>query len=196
MNERATRHFDREAADLAPRYNSITFEEVHAAVAAYLPARGAQVLDVGAGSGRDARALALLGYRVTAVEPSAVFRWIAEEEGVANITWLNDSLPRLKMLDRQSAAFALILCSAVLMYLPASDIGPSFATMARLLAAEGHLAVSVRDPTPDDLPGLFHRFASEVLIDAAEQAGLELVEERVLGDALGRGNCWRSLVFT
>ncbi|SCG08174.1 hypothetical protein GA0115255_123563 [Streptomyces sp. Ncost-T6T-2b] len=55
-----------EAADaLAVQYEQVTFEDVHRDVLHLLPSAPARILDVGAGTGRDAAALAAL-LRLTA----------------------------------------------------------------------------------------------------------------------------------
>lgn len=66
-------YYDQLAADFASRYDTVTFEAVHPNLSKHLPSLG-RVLDVGSGSGRDARGLAARGLHVTAVEPSAAFR--------------------------------------------------------------------------------------------------------------------------
>ncbi|MCY4198668.1 MAG: methyltransferase domain-containing protein [Gammaproteobacteria bacterium] len=63
--------YERDAEALAERYERIEFERVHCEVLELLPKAGASVLDVGAGSGRDAAWFAANGYQVTAVEPSS-----------------------------------------------------------------------------------------------------------------------------
>ena len=56
---------------------SVAFEAVHREVLPLFPDRPCRVTDIGAGSGRDAAALAGRGHRVVAVEPTAGLR----EEG-------------------------------------------------------------------------------------------------------------------
>ncbi len=63
-----------EAERLVSQYESIAFSEIHAAILPLLPAPPAHVLDIGAGTGRDAAGFAALGYRVTAVEPTLELR--------------------------------------------------------------------------------------------------------------------------
>jgi SAM-dependent methyltransferase len=192
-------HFDRKAVDLAERYDSITFEDVHVGIEAYLPTPPAKILDIGAGSGRDARALARLGFRVTAVEPSAAFRAIASRAGLddPHISWVDDHLPSLATLGEEPGSFQFILCSAVLMYLPARDLGPSVSRMAGLLSPGGHLAVSIRDPAPHEAQELIHCHRNADLVEAAAKAGLALVDEIERDDALGRAvNRWRNLLFS
>jgi hypothetical protein len=61
--------------DFAARWEGVSFEEVYAGAALDLiPATPGAVLDVGAGSGRDARWFAARGWDVVAVEPSAALR--------------------------------------------------------------------------------------------------------------------------
>lgn len=64
-----------ETADLlVTQYESRTFADVHRGVLPLLPAAPARALDIGAGTGRDAAALAALGHTVLAVEPTPAMR--------------------------------------------------------------------------------------------------------------------------
>ena len=56
-----TEGYREEAATLVPRYEALVFEDVHREVIHLFPAPPAHVLDVGAGTGRDAAALARAG---------------------------------------------------------------------------------------------------------------------------------------
>ena len=62
--------YDVEARTLVPEYEPLSFEEVHAAVPDRLLESGGCILDVGAGSGRDAAWFAEKGHKVVVVEPS------------------------------------------------------------------------------------------------------------------------------
>ncbi|MBF0326653.1 MAG: class I SAM-dependent methyltransferase [Alphaproteobacteria bacterium] len=59
-----------QAAELAARYEALDPQAIHSGLIDLLPARPGTILDVGAGSGRDAAWLATLGHDVVAVEPS------------------------------------------------------------------------------------------------------------------------------
>lgn len=61
--------YDAEARDLAPDYESVSFETVHGDMLDLLPEAPSNVLDVGAGTGRDSAWFAANGYSVVAVEP-------------------------------------------------------------------------------------------------------------------------------
>ena len=64
-----TQGYGEHAMALAERYESISFADVHAEVAHLIPPAPARIADIGAGSGRDAAALARMGHQVIAVEP-------------------------------------------------------------------------------------------------------------------------------
>lgn len=188
-------YYDQLAADFASRYDTVTFETVHPNLSKHLPSHG-RVLDVGSGSGRDARGLAARGLHVTAVEPSAAFRRLGGASRSDGITWIDDRLPMLALLDGIVEPFDFILCSAVLMLLSSTDFEISFRTMARLLAERGRLAINIRDPMPGEPPAIFHRHGDGAILEAARAAGLACIDRTELSDALGRsGYDWRSYVF-
>jgi 2-polyprenyl-3-methyl-5-hydroxy-6-metoxy-1,4-benzoquinol methylase len=69
-----TEGYSENAQTLARQYESVTFADVHRDVLHLFPAPPARVVDIGAGSGRDAAALAARGYSVLAIEPTDALR--------------------------------------------------------------------------------------------------------------------------
>ncbi len=69
-----TEGYAEEADELFQRYESTSFAEVHRSVLRLIPTAPSWVLDIGSGTGRDAAALAAMGHRVVAVEPTAEMR--------------------------------------------------------------------------------------------------------------------------
>ena len=67
--------YDKQATAFATLYESVSAKSVYARLLELIP-RGQDLLalDVGAGSGRDAAWLSLLGYEVVAAEPAAGMR--------------------------------------------------------------------------------------------------------------------------
>lgn len=181
-------YYARNAKSLGQRYESITFEAVHSGVLDLLPPAPARVLDVGAGTGRDAAALARRGYQVVAAEPVRELRKVAQSlHRSENVRWAQDSLPELSRLE---GPFEVALLSAVWMHLPPPVRGGAMERLAALLAPSGLLVLSLRRGTPPTDRVMFDVPAEEVVQDG-ERAGLRsvrLIEEGA--DRLGRAEVW------
>lgn len=170
-------HYDARAADLTALHGSVSFEAVHARLLATLPRPPAAVLDVGAGTGRDAIALSAMGYEVVAVEPSSELLHAARAADQARaVQWLSDWLPELGTVRATGARFGLILCSAVLMHIEPTKLVAALTGMRELLADSGRIAATVRAPTHFDAGELFYDHAPDGMARAAEAAGLVVVD--------------------
>lgn len=168
---------------LADRYEAVSAAELHDPVADLLPAAPARVLDVGAGSGRDASWLAEIGHSVLAVEPSATFR----AEGARRhpdpaISWIDDQLPDL---GRVSGPFDVVLLSAVWQHVLPEVRAAAFARLTGLLAPGGLLLISLR-LGPPDLARDMHPVSVEEIRGLATETGLIRLREAPLPDRMGR----------
>lgn len=120
-------------------------------------------LDVGAGSGRDALALAERGWDVVAVEPAAELRRLGEAATVhQSIQWVDDSLPDLAEIRKLSYRFDLILVSAVWMHIAPSSRERAFRILTELLAPSGNLVITLRHG-PGDGERVFHEVSKAEL---------------------------------
>src|SRR5450755_4779746 len=107
-----------EAEDLFKRYEGIPAADAHRAARHLIPAAPCRVLDIGAGTGRDAAWFASQGHRVVAVEPTDALRIPAMAlHPSPDIDWLDDSLPSLAVLRARGAKFDLVMLTAVWMHL-------------------------------------------------------------------------------
>jgi SAM-dependent methyltransferase len=138
------------AAVLAKQYESITFADIYRGVLHLFPTQPCNVLDIGAGSGRDAATLAKNGHHVVAVEPTAELRSEGQRlHTLQAIKWIDDSLPALKLLRQLHRHFDLILLTAVWMHLDETERKSAMATIAELLAKGGLISMTLRHgPVP------------------------------------------------
>jgi len=188
--------YDRDAEAFATSYESRSFEQVHREVLEFLPERQGLVLDVGAGSGRDAAWFASHGHVVVAVEPAKALRAIGERlHPGPGIRWLDDRLPALSVVTRGAPAFDLVWVSAVWMHLAPSQRARAFRKLAALLHPGGRLILTLREgPSPDER--VMYPATSQEVIAFAHDQGLGVVAERRSADALGRAEVrWHSVVL-
>jgi len=150
---RPARGYEGEAGRaLAERYETVDPAALHGCLMPHLPLAPAAVLDVGAGSGRDAGWLAGQGYSVLAVEPSGTMRAEGKRRHPGpGITWMDDRLPGLDAVFRLGAAFDVILLSAVWMHITPADRPRAFRKLVTLLKPGGTLVMTLRigPPEPD-----------------------------------------------
>ncbi|HQY43136.1 MAG TPA: class I SAM-dependent methyltransferase [Paracoccaceae bacterium] len=131
--------YEAHAEELRSRYDQVATEDVLSPVFDLMPTQ-ANILEVGAGSGRDTCWLADRGHAVTAVEPVAAFRE-AIVARAPNATVVDARLPCLAAV---TGSFDLILVNAVWHHLPETSRKSSFARLAKLLQPGGRLFLSLR----------------------------------------------------
>lgn len=180
------------ARDFFAQYHSLTFEQVHNDWLPLLVNETGLALDIGAGSGRDALALAQRGWDVVAVEPAAELRRLGEAATVhLSIQWLDDSLPDLNEIHKLSYCFDLILVSAVWMHLPPTARERAFRILTELLGPSGMLVITLRHG-PGDGEREFHEVSRAELDRLARQRAVIPVSlpEMPRADQLNRPDVW------
>ena len=189
-------HYEQHATRLVEQYESLSFQEIHAGLLDILPPPGGTVLDVGAGSGRDAAWFAANGYDVVAVEPSdAMLAHARKLHPSTRIHWISDRLPDLANVRRLGLSFDLILLSAVWMHIPPAARQRSLRKLATLLAPKGRIAISLRLGTPDTKRAMYEVSLPE-LASLAQQFGLRVVRTSDSHDKLGRSEVsWTNVVL-
>lgn len=192
----SVRFYDANAAALADQYESVRADQVHACWSKFLPPSKGLVLDVGAGSGRDAAWLAAQGHEVVAVEPSPKMRAEGTRRHSASaIQWIDDDLPGFKAVEALRFKFDLILLSGTWMHVaPGEDRKRAFRKLASLLKPGGRMVFSLRRKLPDDSSA--HETSVSELRALANEKLLELKLEHSSEDACGRsGVRWDTVVF-
>jgi SAM-dependent methyltransferase len=140
-----------ETADaLVRQYESLAFEDVHGHVLHLFPQAPSRVLDIGAGTGRDAAGFCALGHDVTAVEPTREMRAHGQRlHGHLPIRWIDDSLPDLVHVLKLGERWDLVMLTAVWMHLDAEQRERAMERVARLLQPSGLMSLSLRHgPVP------------------------------------------------
>ena len=186
--------YDREADALAAHYESRTFEEIHRDILDLVPDTAGLVLDIGAGSGRDAAWFAAHGHDVVAVEPAARMREVARSlHPDPRIRWLDDHLPALKNVFRAGLTFDLIWLSAVWMHIPPTHRQRAFRKMVTLLRPGGRIMMSLRQGPPPRARRIYPTHVDEIE-GLARSHGLAVIQITEANDRLGReGVRWRTV---
>ncbi|MCF8466684.1 MAG: class I SAM-dependent methyltransferase [Sneathiella sp.] len=181
------------------RYEQLAFREVHSVVLDLIPAVPGHVLEIGAGTGRDAAALADMGHRVTAVEPTDEPRAAAERlHPSPQIDWIDDGLPDLARVVELGAQFDLVMMTAVWMHLDEKERARAMPRIASLIRPQGLLLLLLRH---GPLPGDRRMFD----VSAEETTGLAMAERlfpirNIQRESVQEGNrregiTWTSLAF-
>ncbi|WP_235488188.1 class I SAM-dependent methyltransferase [Streptomyces roseoverticillatus] len=172
----------------------MTFDEVHREVLHLFPSAPSSVLDIGAGSGRDAAALAARGHRVVAVEPTTEMRTLGRRlHADRTIAWIDDALPGLPRLSAQQLRFDLILLTAVWMHLDEQQRSSAMARLAGLLEAGGRVILSLRHGPVPEGRRMFPVTAQET-VELARRSGLHVIHHARREDPHGRpGVAWTYL---
>ena len=178
-------------------YESLSFSKLHRSILKLLPEKGAECLDVGAGSGRDAAALARRGYNVTAVEPSLGLLELAKEHHHhPRIRWIQDSLPQLESLITQEHQYDFILLSAVWMHIASEDRPKALSTLARLLKPKGRLALTIRLGQPSSDRLMYPVDLDEILLISKKFNLWPIYVSRSTSDSLKRESVkWKKVVL-
>ena len=181
---------------LVEQYDNALFESVHKSWLSYLPQKGT-VLDIGAGSGRDARFFAKQGLAVYACEPVLPLLLKAKENATEHdITWYQDYLPLLTQTQALKKKFDLVLLSAVWMHLSPSERLVSMRNIACLLNAGGRLIITLRHGNFNDGRSAYSVSATEVSELAKANGLLVLLTTERVKDELGRNDIhWQTLVL-
>jgi SAM-dependent methyltransferase len=130
---------------VAAAYEGLDPARLNAWLDGLLPSAPALVLDVGAGTGRDASWLTGLGHDVVAAEPSAAMRAEGERRHPGTkVRWVADQLPALPVVHRLGLTFDLILLSGVWQHVVPGERERAMRKLLGLLRPGGVIALTLR----------------------------------------------------
>jgi len=191
--------YSKNAQSVAARYESAA-SSISNYFAVAFPS-GSRVLDIGAGSGRDLAALIRSGFDAYGVEPVAELR----AQACQHHPELTERLAEGQLPELDNAfgvGFDGILCSAVLMHVPESELFDTALALRLLLRPHGRMLISLPLTRTDvsherDTSGrLFKNYAPEYLQLLFERLGFQQIGRWDSDDALGRAETrWYTLLF-
>jgi len=192
----ANEGYARQAPDLLRRYESVTFATAHRAILHLIPREPCDVVDIGAGTGRDAAALAEMGHRVVAVEPTAEMRSGAMAlHPSPRIEWLDDRLPDLALLTARGETYDLVMLTAVWMHLDKKQRRRAMKNVSSLVRKGGMMSLTLRHGPVPAGRRMFEVSAEET-VGLAAARGLDVVLQLEAQPSLGQvGVTWTRLVF-
>ena len=140
-----TEGYANEAEALVRQYEGIAFADVHRHAMHLMPQPPARIIDIGAGTGRDAAGFVGLGYSVVAVEPTTELRTRAMQlHPSPGIEWIDDSLPDLRVVSVRKGNFDVVMLTAVWMHLDAGQRQCGMPRLAALLRPGGVMMLTLR----------------------------------------------------
>ncbi len=192
-------YYDQHAAALADGYESVSFESAYPYLAQKLgaAARPLHVLDVGAGTGRDASWIADRGHNMVAVDPSQSMLTVAQNlHAESSVAWVQDRLPDLSTTALANASFDMILLNAVWMHIAPQDRDAALARIKSLLRPGGSVFATIRLGPINEERGTYHISAPNFVTDA-QAAGFTVVPRGDFPDLLGRPQVsWKAFELT
>lgn len=154
---------------------NLDFEEINSEFLYLLPKAPAKVLDAGSGVGQNSAALAKMGFSVVSVEPFNEFLQIAKNHYQdLNITWLNDSLPKLDKIDVDSGLFDFVLIDGVWHHLSIEERRLCILRLASIMSVGGVCAISLRNGPAGAGTHIFSTCIEE-LVDYANEYAFEVI---------------------
>jgi SAM-dependent methyltransferase len=181
------------------RSEAVSSEKLFGPFIDMFPPTPARIVDIGAGTGRDAAWLSQRGYEVTAVEPVAALREVGMSlHATDRIDWREGTLPDLVLSPAPEHGFDVALLSAVWQHLDDGDRVRSMPNIADLIVVGGLVLISLRQGFSASSRTLHHASA-DATIDLASAHGLR-VERKVRIESMqaadrAAGIYWTWLAF-
>lgn len=174
MNEILAGYAAAAGPDLVARFEAISSADMYAPVLDLLPKSPVRMMDVGAGTGRDAAWFARQGHHVIAVEPVEELRAAGMLlHDSTRIEWLDDQLPELATA-RATGAFDFVTLCAVWQHIDDPGRRIAIKNLGHATNAGGLLIMSLRDGPAAQDRQVFPASVEETIYIASLR-GFELV---------------------
>ncbi len=163
--------------DFIDRLEAISSADLLAPVIKHIPTQPSRILDVGAGTGRDAGWFASHSHSVVAVEPVDALRLAGKSKHTSpNISWVKDALPELAQTISLGPTFDIILLSAVWQHLDADERRTALSVLRSMTIDGGKVIVSIRHGAGAPTRPVFPANVEDT-VKWAEAAGFAIVDK-------------------
>ena len=189
--------YDDEADNLSASYDALQTPQVLGEFCKLMESRknkpNLHALDIGCGSGRDAKWMAGQGMKVTAVDGSKnMLKNARKNHADKNIEYLHDLAPTFNKLVARGEKFDVILMSAFIFHFGKKDRQTIYDNLLKLAAKNCLIYMTVRRPIPGEKRDMYHVTASEIETFAREN-GFDVDISEPKTDKLKRKNVgWTS----
>lgn len=193
MDAQTIKYYDDNAAEKAALYDTADMSWMYADLQMLLPP-SATILEIGCGNGRDARALASLGFKVTATDAS--MKMLDEAKSRTHhgqVEYIHAAFPLAANSPLFSHKFDAVLAVAVLMHIPVNERPLFFSQISSLLTDVGILYCSYTNRSTTDAR-LFAVTDKAELFRQLSKAGLTLAKSIANTDSLSRPIEWETVV--
>ncbi|MEM9394197.1 MAG: class I SAM-dependent methyltransferase [Pseudomonadota bacterium] len=181
--------------DFIERVENISSADLLKPVIKHIPTQPCHILDVGAGTGRDAAWLASLSHNVLAAEPVDALRQAGMAKYTApSISWIKDALPELSNTISIGQSFDIVLLNAVWQHLDAADRQTALSTLRAVTVDGGKVIVSIRHGAGAPTRPVFPANVAAT-VTWAEDAGFTAVDTKTT-QAVQRGNQQAGVTWT
>jgi SAM-dependent methyltransferase len=194
--------YERNASALCCQYESARSDEIHSVLSRWIQS-GMHVLELGCGSGRDARFMASLGADVVATDASA--QMLGEARARAGrVTFRQLAMPPAEKDLREAGIvsgadsrppFDAVVSIAMIMHLTDAELFATAKAIDRLVTDEGLVILSFCPSHPQNDARRYESRTAQSVRLLMEDFGFSCAEHRQTGDGLGRDIAWHTMVF-
>lgn len=186
MNDPATAglanlaYYEANAVAYAEKTSRADLSHLYAPFLASLP-RGARILDVGCGGGRDLKAFRELGFKPVGIDPSPALVEIARQYSGAEVAVAD--VQEMEFVDEFEAVWAC----ASLLHLPKLELSEALRCIKRSLISGGVFFLSLQNGSGEHVihDGRFYaRYGESEIQIAVQQNGFEIFETWETTDSL------------
>ena len=189
--------YDKFAEVQSDLYETADMSVMHRRLATIVPPCG-RILEIGCGSGRDARVLAGMGFSVIATDASSGMIREAErrtEVNRDNLSFTCLSFPLSEGHLLLNERFDCVLAVAVLMHLLPEERVQTLGQVQRMLKPNGLFYCTLKNRQSTDAR-LYQEIKASDFKSECLRCGLLNLLEWSDSDVLGRGTCWETMLFT